>query len=112
MPRVSQLVFFSSFFGTFFVLYQVTSYISRVLKSHGWDINDIILLGLEKKDLTQEPIPKMLSTKDILTTLKADGATQAAAAAGLITALLILVSFSKIFKSSMLYLVIAARISH
>ena len=37
---------------------------------------------------------------------------QAAAAAGLITALLILVSFSKIFKSSMLYLVIAARISH
>lgn len=41
----------------------------------------------------------MLSTKDIIDTIKADSATQAAAAAGLITALLILVSFSKIFKS-------------
>ncbi|KAH8120119.1 NADH-cytochrome b5 reductase [Phellopilus nigrolimitatus] len=96
MPNLAQLIFLLTFVTTFATLYVLSSCISLQLKARGWDINDLILIGLEKKDFTREQPPKMLSAVDIIDTVKADRSAQAAAFAGVITIVFLL---SKVFKS-------------
>ncbi|KAI5122579.1 hypothetical protein M0805_004796 [Coniferiporia weirii] len=97
MPNLAQLVFVSAFVSTFVLLYSITSYFSALLAARGWHVTDIILIGLEKKDFTNEPPPKMLSATDIVNTIKADKSAQAAAVAGVFTVVFLL---SKLFKSA------------
>ncbi|EJD04162.1 NADH-cytochrome b5 reductase [Fomitiporia mediterranea MF3/22] len=96
MPSAPQLLFLFSFVSTFAVLYLGTSALGSYLRSNGWDINDLILIGLQKKDFTTESPPKMLSFTDVINTIKADQSAQAAAAVGLLTIVFIL---SKLLKS-------------
>jgi hypothetical protein len=97
MPTTSQFIFVSAFVSTFALLYVSTSYIGEYLKSKGWDINDLILIGLEKKDFGDEPPPKMLSFSDVVSAIKQDTGAQAAAVAGLLTVVFVL---AKALKSS------------
>ena len=97
MPGLAQVVFISSFIGTFAFLYVGTSYISAFLRSKGYDIGDLILIGLEKKDFSQEPPPKMWTAGDVVEIVKADKSAQAAVLAGVVTVAFLL---SKVFKSS------------
>lgn len=97
MPSASQLVFLSTFVATFAALYAFTSYIGAYLRSKGWNVGDIILIGLEKKDFGSEPPPKMLSVDDVVNIVKVDKSAQAAVVAGVLTIIFLL---SRAFKSS------------
>lgn len=97
MLRAPQFVFLSAFVGTFAALYALTSYVGTYLRSKGWDVRDIILIGLEKKDFSSEPPPKMWSASDVVNVVKADRSAQAAVIAGVLTVFFLL---SKAFKAS------------
>ena len=102
MPLVTHLVFAGSFLTTLAFLYFGSAYLGAYLRSRGWDINDLILIGLEKKDLgfDSSPPPDMPSFADILHTVQTDRNVQAAAVAGLLTVAFI---FAKVFRSSKLF---------
>lgn len=57
-----QLAFLLSFLGTFAILWVVSSYISNLLKEAGYDISNLILLGIPEESLT--PVTKMVKTPD------------------------------------------------
>ena len=101
MPILPQLVFDASFVGTFAALYFLTSYIGELLRSYGYDVSDIILIGLEKKDFGGNPLPKMWSAADVVNIVKADKSVQAAVVAGVVTIVFLL---SKVLKSSRCFL--------
>lgn len=95
MPNFAQLLFLSSFITTFVALYFLTSFISAQLRARGWDINDIILIGLEKRDLGNEPSPKMLSFSAAVEAVKMERSAQVAVAAGLLSVVFILTKLVK-----------------
>ncbi|KAL5495457.1 CBR1 [Sanghuangporus weigelae] len=90
MPNLHHAVFALSFVSTFAFLYISTSYVGAWLKAHGWDVNDIILIGLEKKNFTDGSPPKMLSFADVVNAVKADKSAQVAVACGIATIIFLL----------------------
>lgn len=100
MPNLAQFTFLASFISTFVFLYLSTSYISFALRSRGWDINNLILLGLEKKDLGTESVPELHPLAAIWEVVKMDQTTQIALLTGLVTiGVLLLTKFWKPSKS-------------
>lgn len=96
MSFVTHAIFVGSFVTTFAFLYYVSSYISAVLTAHGYRPGDLILIGLERKNITGDEVPAMLTPIQIWEAIKADKATQAALAAGVVT---VVVLMSRLFKS-------------
>ena len=100
MPSVTQAIFVGSFVTTFVVLYFISSYISAVVTAHGYRPGDLILIGLEKKNLTEGAPPTMLTASQIWTTIKADPSAQAAVAAGVVSVILLVSSILRSSKPS------------
>lgn len=95
MPTFALAAFLGSFITTFVVLYFLSSFISAQLRARGWDIHDIILIGLEKKDFGNEPPPKMLTFSTIVETIKLEKSAQIAVAAGVLTVVFLLTKLVK-----------------
>lgn len=105
MSFAARAIFIGSFVSTFAVLYYLSSYISSILTAHGYRPGDLILLGLEKKNLTGEEAPAMLTASQVWTTIKADSAAQAAVAVGVVT---IVLAVSRLFKPSTITLFLSS----
>ena len=99
MPLVNHVAFVLSFVSTFACLYISTSYAGAWLRARGWDVSDIILIGLEKKNFSDGPPPKMLSFEEVVNTVKADKSAQVAVACGIATIVFLL---SRLISSSAL----------
>lgn len=95
MPTIAHAAFLGSFITTFVVLYLLSSFISAQLRARGWDIRDIILIGLDKKDFGNEPPPEMLSFSTIVETIKLEKSAQVAVAAGFLTVVYLLTKLVK-----------------
>jgi cytochrome-b5 reductase len=83
MPNRYQLTFLASFVLTFACLYIVSEYISAALKSAGYDISQLILIGLPKTNMTSgEPLAvhgQNFATSDFLSRMQQSGYMQIAA---------------------------------
>jgi len=92
-----QVAFVFSFVASFFALFFASRYLGNLLRSYGYDINDLILIGLEKKkNVTTENPFKMTATVSLLQSLLEERATQALAVViGLIGVLIAFVSFGQ-----------------
>ncbi|OCB86110.1 NADH-cytochrome b5 reductase [Sanghuangporus baumii] len=102
MALLHHAVFALSFVSTFAFLYISTSYAGAWLRAHGWDVNDIILIGLEKKNFTDEPPPKMLSFADVVNAVNADKSAQVAVACGIATIVFLLSRLVRLRKKPVL----------
>lgn len=65
MPNRYQLAFLASFVGVFSVLILVSNFVKAKLRAAGYDISEIILIGLPKDETrTPPPLPAWLSSKN------------------------------------------------
>ena len=101
MPNFAQVLFLSSFAVTFALLYYLSTLAGAYLRAHGWDVNDIILIGLEKKDLGSEPPQKLPSMAALVEALSTDRTAQVALLAGVAGSIFVLTRF---FAPSQFYL--------
>ena len=61
MPNQLQLLFLGSFFLTFFALFAFSNYLLSKLRQEGYDISNLILIGLPRSD-ERTPHPAMSAT--------------------------------------------------
>ena len=84
----------TTFITTSCILFFLSSLLSAFLRSRGWDINDLILIGLEKKDLGDTDMASSpLSFVEIFTSNK--NGNLIALALGVFTTVLLMVKFTK-----------------
>ena len=57
MPNHLQLLFLGSFLLTLFVLVTLSTYLHSILRQAGYDISDLILLGLPRSNETTPNLP-------------------------------------------------------
>lgn len=95
MAVIEHVVFVASFISTFILLYVVSSFASAYLKSLGYDINDLILIGLEKKNHPVEQVPEPFSMSAFVDSLRLDRPSQFALAAGVVSVVFLVVKLMK-----------------
>jgi cytochrome-b5 reductase len=62
MPNHLQLLFLASFFLTFIILLTLSNLLSSKLRDAGYDISDLILIGLPKSEHSHPNSPNQMAT--------------------------------------------------
>lgn len=64
MPNHLQLLFLASFILTFLLLLTLSNFLSLKLREAGYDISDLILIGLPKSDVSHPNSPNQMATSE------------------------------------------------
>ena len=64
MPNHLQLLFLASFLLTFILLLTLSNFLSSKLREAGYDISNLILIGLPKSDVSQPHSPNHMATSE------------------------------------------------
>jgi cytochrome-b5 reductase len=95
MPNASQTVYLASFFFTFSTLFLVSQFINSRLKAAGYDISELILIGIPKESLTPTETNHAVDMEKTSASLLDSGYTQwLALAVALASSVFIYVKFA------------------
>lgn len=102
MPNLNQFAFLLSFGATFGALFLLSRLVSAQLKAHGYDISDIVLIGLPKPEPGHIPKYNVSSGTPFMDQLSStSGAQLAAIVIGVCGALFLYLKFTGSSKPSL-----------